>query len=536
LERDIYRLDPLASTLPNQNKYLKNFLAALKDKGLSMFDPMARDKLSALGNFTYSSADGRYRSILDKIFTSFSHGHCNKTLILSWSRHNGVKYSDHRPALTRINLSTLCDGWIEYSLQPLQRPRVKIDPAAVTDDQKQELKSNVTKWRSTLSPAVHSYLYPTHDPTLPPLPDVTDDLLCEMHSELFVVSGSVFKTGSTNTQSKVYKTKAAGTAQHILCWLKRYKVSLVNLLDLKRHRGHCLCKSQRRTARRVAAEFHSDPNIHSSLPELSPLLSLHVRDWTETSWHSHMQKVQELHGLWKHTLDSELLEAKKLSMQNRREQVFSTPINSKARRNYHLSHKYAQQPLPAVMRSPGDSSQLLTGQAVNETWGSSATATRPNTMPTISTEPGTPPWLQPDLWTTVKEKLQPLQNNLMAPITEAELREFLSHTGNSSPGNDMIQYDVLRFLLFNPDLENLHLSAMLLRFLNLILKIQHMPSSTKTALLTFIHKSGDPLEYAHYRGISLLSCPFKIITGTLNGRLQNMLHKHTGIDTNQGVN
>jgi hypothetical protein len=53
----------------------------------------------------------------------------------------------------------------------------------------------------------------------------------------------------------------------------------------------------------------------------------------------------------------------------------------------------------------------------------------------------------------------------------------------------------------------------------------------KTALLTFIHKNGNPLEYAH-----LLSCLFKIITGTLNGRLQNMLHKHTGIDINQGAN
>jgi hypothetical protein len=61
-------------------------------------------------------------------------------------------------------------------------------------------------------------------------------------------------------------------------------------------------------------------------------------------------------------------------------------------------------------------------------------------------------------------------------------------------------------------------------------------SSIKTALLTFIHKSGDPLEYAHYRGINLLRCLFKIITGTLNGRLQNMLHKHTGINTNQGAN
>jgi hypothetical protein len=247
LERDIYRLDPLASTSPNQNIYLKNFLATLTDKGLPMFNPMVRDKLSALSNFTYSIVDGRYCSIVDKIFTSFSYSHCNKTQILSWSRHNGVKYSDHRPALTRIYLSTLCHGWIEYPLQPLQRPRVKIEPAAVSDDQNQDLKANITKWGSNLSPAVQRYFYPSHDPALPPLPDVTDDLLCEMHCELtklFVdIPASVFGTGSSSSELKVYKTKTAGTAQHILYWLKRYKVSLVNLLNLKQHRGHRLRKS-----------------------------------------------------------------------------------------------------------------------------------------------------------------------------------------------------------------------------------------------------------------------------------------------------
>jgi exonuclease III len=92
LERDIYRLDPLASTSPNQNKYLKNFLAALHDKGLYMFDPMARDKLSALDEFTYFTADGRYRSILDKTFTSFCHGHCKK------------RRSSHGLAITESNI------------------------------------------------------------------------------------------------------------------------------------------------------------------------------------------------------------------------------------------------------------------------------------------------------------------------------------------------------------------------------------------------------------------------------------------------
>jgi hypothetical protein len=58
----------------------------------------------------------------------------------------------------------------------------------------------------------------------------------------------------------------------------------------------------------------------------------------------------------------------------------------------------------------------------------------------------------------------------------------------------------------------------------------------KAALLIFIHKSGDPLEFHNYRGISLLSCFFKILTGILNGRLQQLLAATAGLDTNQGAN
>lgn len=63
-----------------------------------------------------------------------------------------------------------------------------------------------------------------------------------------------------------------------------------------------------------------------------------------------------------------------------------------------------------------------------------------------------------------------------------------------------------------------------------------MPAKMKEAMLTFIYKSGDPLQYRNYRGISLLSCLFKLVTGTLNGRLQNILHQQAGLDTNQGAN
>lgn len=206
------------------------------------------------------------------------------------------------------------------------------------------------------------------------------------------------------------------------------------------------------------------------------------------------------------------------------------------RRNFHLTHKHAHQALPALMKSPTDASKLLTGQAASEAWGSSATSTRPNTMPSQSTEEGPAPWLNPALWASVQASFRPLEVTLMAPISEAELSAFLKSTGVSSPGTDRIQYDVLRFMLYHSSLVHLKLAPMLLRFLNRLLEAKQIPKTMKACLLTFIHKSGDPLQYSNYRGISLLSCLFKIVTGSLNGRLQTMLHTHTGFDTNQGAN
>jgi hypothetical protein len=78
--------------------------------------------------------------------------------------------------------------------------------------------------------------------------------------------------------------------------------------------------------------------------------------------------------------------------------------------------------------------------------------------------------------------------------------------------------------------------TIVLRFLNILLRHKNLPREMKAALLIFIHKSGDPLEFRNYRGISLFCCFFKILTGILNGRLQQSLAATTGLDTNQGAN
>jgi hypothetical protein len=187
------------------------------------------------------------------------------------------------------------------------------------------------------------------------------------------------------------------------------------------------------------------------------------------------------------------------------------------------------------MKHPTNSITLLTGHEVNEMWGTSATATRPNTMPTVSTEEGPAPWLDPNIWQNISTSIAPLEAQLMAPISELGIRTFLSHTGNSSSGTDGIQYNIIKFMCFHPDFTALQLLSLLQRFLNMLLRQKQIPPSMKTALLTFIHKAGDPLQYSNNRGISLLSCLFKLITGTLNGRLLRILHETMGLECNQGA-
>jgi hypothetical protein len=243
-----------------------------------------------------------------------------------------------------------------------------------------------------------------------------------------------------------------------------------------------------------------------------------------------------LHTEWKKQFDDALLQGKRDKQKADRSLVYSNPINSTARRKYHLSHKGRSIPLPAIMKNPNNPTSLLTGHEVNEMWGTSATATRPNTMPTVSTEEGPAPWLDPNIWQNIRTSIAPLEAQLMAPISELEIHNFLNHTGNSSPGTDGIQYNIIKFMCFHPDFTALQLSSILQRFLNMLLRQKQIPPSMKTALLTFIHKAGDPLQYSNYQGISLLSCLFKLITGTLNGRLQRILHETMGLDCNQGAN
>jgi hypothetical protein len=246
-----------------------------------------------------------------------------------------------------------------------------------------------------------------------------------------------------------------------------------------------------------------------------------------------------LHTDWKKQFDDALLQGKRDKLKAEGSLVYSNPINTTAQRKYHRSHKGRSTPLPAIMKHPNNPTTLLTGHEVNGIWGTSATTTRPNTMPTVSTETDPAPGLDPNIWQNIRTSIAPLEAHLMDPIFELEIRTFLNHTGTSSPGTDGIQYNIIKFMCFHPDFTALQLLSILQRFLNMLLHQKQIPPSMKTALLTFIHKAGDPLQYSNYRGINqpFDQLPVQTYHGNpQRGRLQRILNETMGLDCNQGAN
>lgn len=216
LERDIYRTDPPDASATNNSapvQYLTGFLADLRANNSPLYDPMAQDKLTAINDFTFSTRNHSYRSIPDKVFTSFPPDHCEPSTIFDWTDTRSLGLSDHRPVCTRVSLARLCQGWLEYPSEPLSRPRIKIDPKTLTPEHESSLHTAVAAWKQTLSPSMSTWLL--QDRPQPQL--AAPDDLTTMHTELcklFVeIPSLIYATGSHASGSGIYKTRSAGQTQ-----------------------------------------------------------------------------------------------------------------------------------------------------------------------------------------------------------------------------------------------------------------------------------------------------------------------------------
>jgi hypothetical protein len=232
-EKDIYRLDPSETTLltiGSANQHLCTFIEDLQAAELPLFDPMAPDKFTALNDFTFLSSNQKYRSMPDKVFTSVPTHHCKPSRILEWEDTRALGLSDHRPAITNISLASLCNGWIEYPLSPVTRPKITINADNITQERNDKVIAAVSTWKSTLPPHIAAVLL--HDLALDSPIKVSVNDLTSIHSHLtdfFVtILGQCYTTGP-QTRQKVCKPLKAGKCQHVLSWLQHYRLMLANL-------------------------------------------------------------------------------------------------------------------------------------------------------------------------------------------------------------------------------------------------------------------------------------------------------------------
>ena len=113
------------------------------------------------------------------------------------------------------------------------------------------------------------------------------------------------------------------------------------------------------------------------------------------------------------------------------------------------------------------------------------------------------------------------------PITIQELKDILKTSGNTSPGEDAIPYEMIKQLSDNS-------LIYILNFYNILFKNHLFPSDWKEAIIIPILKSGkNPLDCGSYRPIALISCLSKILDKIINKRLMWYLETNNYINKSQ---
>jgi exonuclease III len=212
VECDTYRVDISTSPTVPATNYLQQLMDTIAQNNL-LYDPIGREKLRAYDHYIYLSSNRKFRSILDKVFTSFSSEHCDKSIIVDWDDYKDITLSDHRAIITPISLVSLCQGWIKYPKTPFTMyPRINLSRR--TTQQVDHLRSLVNDWKSKLLPHLAAHLLT--DSLNSPI-NANEDLrieeilLEEMHSaltHLFVDLPSKAFHSELCNRHRVYKTPA----------------------------------------------------------------------------------------------------------------------------------------------------------------------------------------------------------------------------------------------------------------------------------------------------------------------------------------
>jgi hypothetical protein len=150
------------------------------------------------------------------------------------------------------------------------------------------------------------------------------------------------------------------------------------------------------------------------------------------------------------------------------------------------------------------------------------------------------PWKHIPFYEELKakmEKIDPAQ--IYAKVDMDTLKYIIRHKqGGSAPGLDDISYETIQSLLWessSPEEEEAQLVMLdlLLAMINTVLETGVLPDNLKVVKIVPVFKTGDPRLYTNYRGITLLSVLYKLVTSVISYRLLSVFEATRALSQSQ---
>jgi hypothetical protein len=146
------------------------------------------------------------------------------------------------------------------------------------------------------------------------------------------------------------------------------------------------------------------------------------------------------------------------------------------------------------------------------------------------------PWMNNTRYSDIRQCLSSFRpETLHDELDMTTLRYIQHHTKKSTaPGLDGISYDMLQTLLWSDaigdddadgqaaDAARENILSLILALINMILQTGVFPDALEKGEIIMIFKKGDPRRLVNYRGITLLSVLYKLVTSVLSHRLLNI--------------
>lgn len=145
----------------------------------------------------------------------------------------------------------------------------------------------------------------------------------------------------------------------------------------------------------------------------------------------------------------------------------------------------------------------------------------------------------------IRNKISNDCHNIYKTITIEELRSYIAGKKNTAPSkNDQTTNQLLKLIIDDqkdlPGLNHLgkdllsSLETLILGLLNGIIQTNMVPTQLLQGEIVPLYKSGDVRCLSNYRGITLLSCIYKLLTGIITQRVSTICESHGGFTAMQG--